>query len=92
VVVTIESAPTAQGWDCDVEVAHDGRSSRYNVRVSRQDLERWGSPGEADPDALVRRTFDFLLRREAPEQILKSFELRDVSRYFPEFDEEMRPR
>ena len=91
-MVTIESAPTAQGWDCDVEVAHDGRSSRYNVRVSRQDLERWGAPGEADPDALVRRTFDFLLQREAPEQILKSFELRDVSRYFPEFDEEMRAR
>jgi hypothetical protein len=91
-MVTIESAPTAQGWDCDVEISDGGRSSRHNVRVSRQDLERWGSPGESEPDALVRRAFEFLLQREAPEQILKSFDLDVVSRYFPEFDEEMRRR
>jgi hypothetical protein len=91
-VVLVESAPTSQGWDCDVEIVDGTRRSRHNVRVSRQDLERWGAPGERDPDALVQRAFDFLLRREAPEQILKSFQLGDVSRYFPEFDEEMRRR
>ena len=75
-----------------MEIVEEPRRSRHNVRVSRQDLERWGAPGERDPDALVQRAFDFLLRRESPEQILKSFQLGDVSRYFPEFDEEMRRR
>lgn len=91
-MVTVESAPTAQGWDCDVEISEGGRSSRHNVRVRHEDLERWGTPGEGDPEGLVRRAFDFLLRREGAEQILKSFELADVSRYFPEFDGEMRRR
>ena len=87
--VQVESAPTAHGWDCDVEIVEGSRSSRHNVRVSRVDLERWGAPGEEGPDALMRRAFEFLLRREGPEQILKSFELADVSRYVPEFWDEM---
>jgi hypothetical protein len=91
-MVKVESAPTAQGWDCDVEISDGDRSSRHNVRVGRRDLERWGAPGETEPDALVERAFEFLLRRESPEQILKSFDLEVVSRYFPEFDQEMRRR
>jgi hypothetical protein len=91
-VITVESATTHRGWDCDVEIIEGERRSRHNVRVSRDDLARWGGPGAEDPDALVKRAFEFLLRREPAEQILKSFALRDVTRYFPEFDEEMAPR
>jgi hypothetical protein len=91
-MVLVESATTSQGWDCDVEIVDGAQRSRHNVRVSREDLERWGAPGERDPDALIQRAFAFLLQREGPQQILKSFELGDVSRYFPEFDEEMRRR
>ena len=91
-MITVECAPTSQGWDCDVEISEGDRSSRHNVRVSREDLERWGQPGEHDPDSLVERTFEFLLRHEGPEQILKSFELEVVGRYFPDFYEEMRRR
>ena len=89
-MVLVESATTSQGWDCDVEIVDGGTRSRHNVRVSREELERWGRPGEEEPDGLLRRSFDFLLARESPGQILKSFELGVVGRYFPEFDEEMR--
>jgi hypothetical protein len=91
-VVTVECAPTSRGWDCDVEISDGDRSSRHNVRVSREDLERWGRSGEHDPDSLVERAFEYLLQHEGPEQILKSFELEVVSRYFPDFDGEMRRR
>jgi hypothetical protein len=91
-VITVECAPTRQGWDCDVEVIEGERRSRHNVRVSRDDLARWGSPGEESPEDLVKRAFGFLLQREPAEQILKSFELHDVTRYFPEFDREMARR
>lgn len=90
-MVTSECAPTRQGWDCDVEIVEPGTRSRHNVRVSREDLERWGRPGEEGPEPLLQRTFDFLLAREPAGQILKSFELASVARYFPEFDAEMRP-
>jgi hypothetical protein len=89
-MVTSECAPTRHGWDCDVEIVEPGTRRRHNVRVSRQDLERWGRAGEEGPEALLQRTFDFLLAREQASQILKSFELADVARYFPEFDAEIR--
>jgi hypothetical protein len=89
-VVTVESAPTPQGWDCDVEIIEGDRRSRHNVRVHEEDLRRWGRTREQGPDELVRRAFDFLLAREPADRILKSFELSDVTRYFPDFDEEMR--
>ena len=87
--ISVESAPTKSGWECDVEVdAGTDHGSRHRVRVLREDLERWGK-GAAEPDALVRRAIEFLLEREPAHEILKSFELADIARYFPEFDREM---
>jgi hypothetical protein len=89
-MVTSECAPTRHGWDCDVEITEEGTRSRHNVRVTQQDLARWARPGEEGPEALLGRTFDFLLAREPVGQILKSFQLGDVARYFPEFDVEIK--
>jgi hypothetical protein len=63
-------------------------SSNHTVRVSADDLGRWGR-GE-DGEALIRRSFDFLLEREPKESILKEFELSVIQRYFPEFDRAIR--
>ena len=87
-MLSIETAPTRTGWDCDVEInAGEENASRHHVSVTHADLERWGERGSVED--LVRRAFDFLLEREQPHEILKSFELADVSRYFPEFWDEM---
>jgi hypothetical protein len=74
---------------------------RYTVRVGGRTehrvtarpavLERVARPGEA-PEETLRRAFDFLLEREPPDSILRSFDLEDIARYFPEFWETMRPR
>ncbi len=92
-MVTVEATPEARGWRCAVEVAESGgtggTSSRHAVRVGAPDLERWGRPGET-PEQLVGRAFEFLLAREPASQILRSFELADISRYFPEFEREIR--
>jgi hypothetical protein len=58
------------------------------VRVAESDLQRLGRHEET-PEQLVTRTFEFLLAREPAEQILKSFELADVQRYFPDFEREI---
>jgi len=34
----------------------------------------------------VERSFKFLLQRESNTSILRSFELSDISRYFPEYE------
>ena len=52
-------------------------------------MQRWGRSGET-PELLVTRAFEFLLQREPASQILRSFDLADIQRYFPEFDREIR--
>lgn len=63
--------------------------TRHAVRVRPADMERWGRADEA-PEDLVRRAFTFLLAREPAGSILRSFEVADIQRYFPEFDREIR--
>ncbi len=77
------------GWTCAVSVREGGREvTNHQVRVGAADLERL-APGADDPAALVRASFDFLLERESPHSILRSFDLLDISRYFPEYESEI---
>ena len=79
-----------RGWTCDVRIREGDREpTRHAVRVEAPDLARL-APREADPTALVERSFAFLLEREAPGSILPSFDLREITRYFPEYDREIR--
>jgi hypothetical protein len=41
---------------------------------------------------LVNLSFDFLLDREPPSAILKSFNLQDIRTYFPEYEEEIKKK
>jgi hypothetical protein len=89
VMVTVEAEPRGDGWECTVEVTDPRGATRHTVDVNTRDLARWGRTEE--PVArLVHRAFDFLLARESPSQILRRFDLSDIQRYFPEFDEEIR--
>jgi hypothetical protein len=69
------------GWRCSVDLG----GTRHDVRVARADLARL-DPGVADPTELVRRSFAFLLEREPPSSILRSFDLPVIGRYFPEYE------
>ncbi len=83
-----------EGWTCDVTLREGGIDiSTHCVRVRAPDLAR-STPGSTEPDELVKASFAFLLEREAPEMILRSFDLTEIARYFPEYDSEFpaRPR
>jgi hypothetical protein len=54
-------------------------------------LDRLGL-GDVDRELVVRETVKFLLEREPATSILPDFSLEDVSRYFPEFHDELRRR
>jgi hypothetical protein len=56
--------------------------------MTRADFQRFGASGET-PDNLVRRSIQFLLDRESKESILPSFNLTEISRHFPEFEQEI---
>ena len=82
----------AGGWTCAVTLGEgDPDGSSHRVRVSATELERF-APGSADPARLVEASFAFLLERESPQSILRSFQLSEIGRYFPEYETEIRRR
>jgi hypothetical protein len=77
----------ADGWTCTVTVRQGGRAvTEHRVSVRPADLERL-RPGASTPTALLEASFAFLLDREAPQSILRSFDLMEIGRYFPEFED-----
>jgi len=80
------------GWVCLVTLREDGRDiSSHRVRVRAADLDRLAA-GSDEPTALVEASFAFLLARESPQTILRSFELTDIGRYFPSYESDIRHR
>ncbi|MGH9376264.1 MAG: hypothetical protein ACRD1J_08880 [Terriglobia bacterium] len=46
--------------------------------------------GKVAAEDLLRRSFEFLLKREPKESILTEFDLPLIGRYFPEYETEIR--
>jgi len=68
----------------------DGSVTEHEVTVSRLDWERFGA-GYRTPEELVEASFRFLLDREPKEQILATFDLAQIPRYFPSFGHDIAP-
>lgn len=80
-----------EGWRFNVTVAEGESSSSHEVTLADEARDRLAGP-DADPEELVEESFRFLLEREPKEQILPSFDLPEIGRYFPEYEEEIGSR
>jgi hypothetical protein len=87
-VAQIQVQP-AGGGDFTVRVIEGDTESTHHVTVPETELERLGA-GYESPEAFLRACFEFLLAREPKESILPRFEVSEISRYFPEFEGEIR--
>jgi len=79
-------------------------SSRFRVRVIEGKSEsthevtldpKYSAKLAAEtvpPEVLIRKSFEFLLEREPKESILGRFDLSIISRYFPEYELEIKKR
>ena len=76
------------GFEFSVSVEEAGSPSAHQVTLSRDDYQRWGSDSPS-PEGFIRRCFEFLLEREPKESILSRFDVSQIRRYFPEFDEQI---
>jgi len=68
-----------------VRVTDGDSTSSHVVTLSGADWDRLGS-GYRSPEVFVQACFTFLLQREPKEQILASFDVSQISRYFPDFE------
>ena len=83
-ILVEEKEKRDDGWIFDVEI----EGMRYKVIVPREYWEKL-TRGEVEPEELVRKSFEFLLKREPKESILQEFKLPLIQKYFPEYESEI---
>jgi hypothetical protein len=86
---TVTRTATQPKLEFAVEM-RDGRgSSRHTVTLDPALFARLTAGRRMSEEAFVEAVFEFLLERESKESILARFDVSVVSRYFPEFEEEI---
>jgi hypothetical protein len=74
-----------------VRITEGGSEATHDVTVRPGDYAKLAGE-KTEPEELVRRSFEFLLEREPKESILARFDLSVISRYFPEYEREIKSR
>lgn len=64
---------------------HSRTTTTHRVTLTDSYFARL-SPAGGSKEDLIRRSFEFLLRREPNTSILSSFDLPVIGRYFPEYE------
>ena len=89
-MAAVHVLPMAPG-EFGVECTDGDTTTHHTVTVPERVLDEIDLP-RVDPLRLVEESFAFLLEREPATSIMSSFALSDISRFFPEYIEEMRSR
>ena len=87
----MRTEPSDEGWVFQVTVSQGRAQTAHRVTVTREAYSRL-SGGASPPEELVRKSFQFLLEREPKESILREFDLTLISRYFPDYERQIRKR
>ena len=87
IIIEKESA-TPTGWQFIVKVDSPTKTTEHTVSVS---TESWQSltDEKISPQELITKSFIFLLARESNESILRTFNITDITHYFPDFPTEL---
>jgi hypothetical protein len=70
-------------------ISGDGKSTEHKITVDRSYFEQLAD-GKLSMQKLVEESMHFLLNHEDQDAILRSFNLREIGHYFPEYEEEMK--
>jgi hypothetical protein len=74
-----------------IRVIEGASESIHEVTLDPKDHARLAGAA-VEPENLIRKSFEFLLEREPKESILSRFDLSVISRYFPEYEKEIKKR
>ena len=82
--IEINKSEIGTGWIFEVTVSN-GNSTTHKVNLTREYYNHL-SLSDTTPTKLVEGSFRFLLEREPKEMILRTFDLKIISHYFPEYE------
>jgi hypothetical protein len=86
----IEVKKSAEGA-FEVRVIEGKSETAHQVTLSDKDYNRLAD-SKISREELIRRSFEFLLEHESKESILSRFDLTVISRYFPQYEREIKKR
>jgi len=70
-------------------LVREKESRSQHLVILDNDYYQFLTQGKISKEDLIRKSFQFLLEREAKESILRSFGLQMIKQYFPEYEEEI---
>jgi hypothetical protein len=73
----------------EVIVDEDGTRTKHVVTLDDEYYEHL-TQGNITKKELIKRSFEFLLKREPKESILSRFNLKIINTYFPEYEEKIK--
>ena len=73
----------------EVTVEDEGTGTKHIITLEDNYYERL-TQGKITEKELIKRSFEFLLKREPKESILSRFNLKVINRYFPEYEEKIK--
>ena len=79
-------------WSYLVEVTESdgsGSQTRHKVSMDQEYYEKI-SNGIIGPEDFVKKSTEFLLKREDKDSILKEFNIKQIRDYFPEYETEIK--
>jgi hypothetical protein len=79
-------------WVLHVEVTESdgsGSQTRHKVTMDKQYYEKI-SKGIVGPEDFVKKSFQFILKRENKDSILREFNINQIRQYFPEYENEIK--
>jgi len=95
-VTITASNKTLTGWQFTVNIRikdlDKGSSEEYKVQIQLDETAYVRlTARQINPEELIVKSVNFLLRRESARNILKSFNITEISRYYPDYDEMIKP-
>ena len=92
VIVSTLSPLDDNRWSYLVEVTESdgsGSQTRHKVSMDKEYYEKI-SNGIIGPEDFVKKSFEFLSKREDKDSILKEFNIKQIREYFPEYETEIK--
>ncbi len=86
--IKVERVEDADPFRFHVEVTDQAGASRHEVTMSHA-LHEEVTGGDHEPERMVEAAFRFLLDREPKDAILPTFDVSEIDRYFPGFEEQI---
>ena len=84
VKINVNQSVIEEGWIFEVTVSN-GNSTTHSVNLTKEYYHHL-LLSDTTPTKLVEGSFRFLLEREPKEMILRTFDLKIISHYFPEYE------